>query len=136
MRFLHTETRKNRREMSADIVPHYARNYNYCFICLWTISLWKRFKVTEITGHLKVWIIEETAKERNNKSFCRFNFNLFLFLFSRQCLLLFQLFYSCLCIQFAPLEISGGGECALLLNGPPKSSVFDYTFNLLRGNSL
>lgn len=40
------------------------------------------------------------------------------------------------CIQFSPLEVQGGEECALLLNGPPKSSAFDYTFNLLRGNPL
>lgn len=39
-------------------------------------------------------------------------------------------------IQFAPLQANENSECALLLDGPPRSSAFDYTFNLLRGNQL
>lgn len=41
-------------------------------------------------------------------------------------------------IQFEPIEYNGIGdsECALLINGPGRSSQFDYTYNLLRGNSL
>ncbi|KAJ8957474.1 hypothetical protein NQ314_006551 [Rhamnusium bicolor] len=42
------------------------------------------------------------------------------------------------CIQFQPVELTGNGdgECALLLNGPAKSSQFDYSLNLLRGSTL
>lgn len=37
-------------------------------------------------------------------------------------------------LQYQPLEYySGGGECALTLDGPGRTSTFDYTFNLLRG---
>lgn len=37
-------------------------------------------------------------------------------------------------LQYQPLEYySGGGECALVLDGPGRTSTFDYTFNLLRG---
>ncbi|KAJ8968839.1 hypothetical protein NQ317_005307 [Molorchus minor] len=40
-----------------------------------------------------------------------------------------------ICIQFQHIELTGNGdnECALLLSGPPRSSHFDYTLNLLRG---
>ncbi|KAF2898261.1 hypothetical protein ILUMI_07914, partial [Ignelater luminosus] len=42
------------------------------------------------------------------------------------------------CIQYSPIDLTGTGEgdCALVLNGPGRSSSFDYTFNLLRGSSL
>ncbi|KAJ8919036.1 hypothetical protein NQ315_016942, partial [Exocentrus adspersus] len=41
-------------------------------------------------------------------------------------------------IQFQPVELrgNGDGECALLLSGPPRSSQFDYSLNLLRGTPL
>jgi peroxidase len=40
-----------------------------------------------------------------------------------------------LSIQYTPVDLAGNGdgECALLLNGPAKSSHFDYSLNLLRG---
>ncbi|KAG5893057.1 hypothetical protein JTB14_014837 [Gonioctena quinquepunctata] len=37
--------------------------------------------------------------------------------------------------QQQPLEFGGNGECALLLPGPGRSSQFDYSLNLLRGNN-
>ena len=41
--------------------------------------------------------------------------------------------------HFEPLDDHGGGgggngECALLLEGPGRSSAFDYNLNTLRGN--
>ncbi|XP_022901639.1 peroxidase [Onthophagus taurus] len=41
-------------------------------------------------------------------------------------------------IQYSQLDLQGlnDGECALLLEGPGRSSQFDYTYNLLRGNPL
>ncbi|XP_050308302.1 peroxidase [Anthonomus grandis grandis] len=41
-------------------------------------------------------------------------------------------------VHYQPLELTGNGdsECALLLNGPSRSSQFDYTFNLLRGSTF
>jgi hypothetical protein len=43
-----------------------------------------------------------------------------------------------LSIQYTPVDLAGNGdgECALLLNGPAKSSHFDYSLNLLRGTPL
>ncbi|KAJ3641273.1 hypothetical protein Zmor_027785 [Zophobas morio] len=41
-------------------------------------------------------------------------------------------------IQYTPVDLAGNGdgECALLLNGPARSSQFDYSLNLLRGTPL
>ncbi|XP_028153011.1 peroxidase [Diabrotica virgifera virgifera] len=41
-------------------------------------------------------------------------------------------------IQLQSLDVpfNGEGECALILDGPGKSSNFDYSLNLLRGSSL
>ncbi|KAH1021433.1 hypothetical protein HUJ04_010949 [Dendroctonus ponderosae] len=41
-------------------------------------------------------------------------------------------------VQYQPIELTGNSdqECALLLNGPARSSHFDYQFNLLRGGNL
>lgn len=40
-------------------------------------------------------------------------------------------------IQYSTIDLTGIGdnsECALVLNGPGRSSSFDYTYNLLRGS--
>nr|CAD7440712.1 unnamed protein product [Timema bartmani] len=36
-------------------------------------------------------------------------------------------------LQFAPLAAPTDGECALLLDGPGRTSAFDYNLNALRG---
>nr|CAD7194070.1 unnamed protein product [Timema douglasi] len=36
-------------------------------------------------------------------------------------------------LQFAPLAAPPDGECALLLDGPGRTSAFDYNLNALRG---
>lgn len=37
-------------------------------------------------------------------------------------------------LQYQPLDVYGrvSEECALILNGPGRSSLYDYTYNLLR----
>ncbi|XP_076252124.1 peroxidase homolog [Rhynchophorus ferrugineus] len=53
-------------------------------------------------------------------------------------LLLFHAQSALSVVHYHPLELSvnGNSECALLLNGPGRSSQFDYTLNLLRGTHL
>ncbi|KAF3422145.1 hypothetical protein E2986_01880 [Frieseomelitta varia] len=42
---------------------------------------------------------------------------------------------SCDGLQYQPLEVyANGDDCALILNGPGRTNVFDYTYNLLRGS--
>jgi hypothetical protein len=41
-------------------------------------------------------------------------------------------------LQYQPLDIYSNGheECALIISGPGRSSLYDYTYNLLRGGLL
>nr|CAD7572837.1 unnamed protein product [Timema californicum] len=39
-------------------------------------------------------------------------------------------------LQFAPLAAPPDGECALLLDGPGRTSAFDYNLNALRGTLM
>ncbi|XP_050574837.1 chorion peroxidase isoform X1 [Bombus affinis] len=42
---------------------------------------------------------------------------------------------SCDGLQYQPVEVyANGDDCALILSGPGRTSVFDYTYNLLRGS--
>ncbi|KAK6626836.1 hypothetical protein RUM44_009313 [Polyplax serrata] len=41
--------------------------------------------------------------------------------------------FNCPSLQYQPIELHTDGECALLLDGPGRSSAFDYQFNALRG---
>ncbi|XP_076389731.1 salivary peroxidase/catechol oxidase isoform X2 [Megachile rotundata] len=43
--------------------------------------------------------------------------------------------HSCNGLQYQPVEVyANGDDCALILNNPGRTSVFDYTYNLLRGS--
>lgn len=42
---------------------------------------------------------------------------------------------SCNGLQYQSVEVyANGDDCALILNGPGRTTVFDYTYNLLRGS--
>lgn len=51
----------------------------------------------------------------------------------RALLALAALLQVALAIQFSPIEVHNENECALLLDGPGRSSAFDYNVNTLRG---
>jgi hypothetical protein len=66
-------------------------------------------------------------------SFCRIHLCVFCFRHSSWVIAVCALLFAHCGAQFAPLVGSSESECALLLEGPGRTSAFDYNLNALRG---